>query len=955
MLVIRTDNSTFHVSKKYLCDESLVIPMKEIWIDDKLNFVEEPVEIMDREVKQLRQKCIPIVKIVEWHNYKHLDWITVHRDDGKLYKFKEGDLQRLRIQDIKDMLLLLVQGKLANLTVEECFTFNISLRMFTGSIEAYTAYSNPRGFIYQNKDKQNRLMRVDELYKFSDDTLNDFRTALDDHLKGIRMKYLSQTIWRRSDKERASTMIQAIDKQPKTRRIMRSLEKFVGQLWLPLFGGIRDVVMHESHKSKYSIHPGSDKIYQDLKKFYWWPNMKADITTFVSKCLTCAKVKAEHQKPSGLLQQPEIPEWKWEKITMDFVLGLPRTPSGYDSIWVIVVHLTKSTHFLPMKKKDSIEKLAQLYLREIVCWHGVPRFTKITRQKLARLYINEIIARHGVPVSIISDRDSYFTSRFWKSLQKALGTQLDLNTAYHPKTDGQSERTIQTLEDMIRACAMDFGGNWDTHLPLVEFSYNNSYHSSIKCAPFEALYGRRLKVARDRQKSYAEKRQKPLEFSVGDKVLLKVSPRKGVVRFGKRSKLSPRYVGPFEIVERVIPVAYRLHLPKELVGVHDMFHVSNLKKCLADVNLHVPLDEVTVDDKLRFVEEPIEILDRGGKAVTSINFEMLMQGTSLTKQERECKLYDAFDKFSYQKGETLRDFYLRFSLLLNDMNMYNMKLEQFQFITKFLSTLPSELSKFVTDVKLVRDLYSTNIDQHHADLGQHEYRANEVNTKFLNTLPPEWSKFVTDVKLVRDLHTTNVDQLHAYLGQHEYHANETSPYATSYHTPQFVSQGPSSSNLSISYVVNDTSSTANAYMASSSAFQIDYAPMVQHSSEYSPPETGLVVPVFQKGDDPIDVINHMMSFLTAVVTSRLAVRVFQKGDNPIDVINHMMSFLTAVVTSRYPATINQLRTSSNPRQQETINNERVTIQLIQGRQNSVLAGSSRPLTSGTCGAPGKQR
>nr|GEY18437.1 hypothetical protein [Tanacetum cinerariifolium] len=205
--------------------------------------------------------------------------------------------------------------------------------------------------------------------------------------------------------------------------------------------------------------------------------------------------------------------------------------------------------------------------------------------------------------------------------------------------------------------------------------------------------------------------------------------------------------------------------------------------------------------------------------------QMLMQGTSLTKQERECKLYDEFDKFAYRKGETLRDFYLRFSLLLNDMNMYNMKLEQFQ-----------------------------------------------VNTKFLNTLPPEWSKFVTDVKLVRDLYTTNVDQLHAYLGQHKYHANEVRLMHERNSDPLalFVSQGPSSSNLSISYLVNDTSSTFNhnAYMASSSAPQIDYAPMVHHSSEYSPPKTGLVVPVFQKGDDPIDVINHMMSFLTAVVTSR---------------------------------------------------------------------------------------
>nr|GEY93852.1 putative reverse transcriptase domain-containing protein [Tanacetum cinerariifolium] len=306
---------------------------------------------------------------------------------------------------------------------------------------------------------------------------------------------------------------------------------------------------------------------------------------------------------------------------MDFINKFPRTRSGHDLIWVIVDRLTKSAYFLAVREYYKTEKLA-------------------------RLYINEIIARHCVPVSIISDRDSYFTSRFWKSLQKALGTRLDLSTTYHPEIDGQSKHTIQTLEDMLRACAMDFDRNWDTHLPLVEFSYNNSYHSSIKCSPFEALYGRRcrmpiawtkvgegkllgpeivqettdktvqikerLKVARDRQKSYADKRRKPLEFSVGDKVLLKVSPRKVVVRFGKRSKLSPRYVGPFEIVERIGPVVYRLRLPQELVGVHDTFHVSNLKKCLPNVKLHVPLDEVKVDDTLHFVEEPIEILDRGG-------------------------------------------------------------------------------------------------------------------------------------------------------------------------------------------------------------------------------------------------------------------------------------------------------------------------------------------------------
>ncbi|GJS72245.1 putative reverse transcriptase domain-containing protein [Tanacetum coccineum] len=331
--------------------------------------------------------------------------------------------------------------------------------------------------------------------------------------------------------------------------------------------------MDEAHKSKYSIHPGADKMYYDLRDRYWWPGMKKDIAEYVSKCLTCLKVKAEHQRPSGLLQQPEIPVWKWEGIAMDFV--------------------TK--------------------------W--MPRILDYKMERLARLYLNEIVARHGVPISIISDRDSRFTSRFWQSMQEALGTRLDMSTAYHPQTDGQSERTIQTLEDMLRACVLDFGGSWDVHLLLVEFSYNNSYHSSVRCAPFEALYGRkcrspimwaedRLKAARDRQKSYADKRRKPLEFSVGDYVLLKVSPWKGVVCFGKKGKLAPRFVGPFEIIEKVGPVAYRLDLPEELNGVHDTFHVSNLKKCLADPTLKVPLDEIRVDAKLNFVEEPVEILER---------------------------------------------------------------------------------------------------------------------------------------------------------------------------------------------------------------------------------------------------------------------------------------------------------------------------------------------------------
>ncbi|GJZ69377.1 putative reverse transcriptase domain-containing protein [Tanacetum coccineum] len=216
-----------------------------------------------------------------------------------------------------------------------------------------------------------------------------------------------------------------------------------GRSLLPCYRDLKSVIMHESHKLKYFIHPGSEKMYQDMKKLYWWPNMKADIATYVSKCLTCARVKSEHQRPSGLLVQPAIPEWKWDNIMMDFITKLP-------------------------KENDPLDKLA-------------------------RLYLDRIVARHRIPVSIIYDRDGRFTSNFWKSFQKALGTDISMSTAYHPETDDQSKRTIQTLEDMLRACVINFGKGWVKHFPISEFSYNNSYHASIKVAPYEALYGRKCR------------------------------------------------------------------------------------------------------------------------------------------------------------------------------------------------------------------------------------------------------------------------------------------------------------------------------------------------------------------------------------------------------------------------------------------------------------------------------
>ncbi|GJX88268.1 putative reverse transcriptase domain-containing protein [Tanacetum coccineum] len=424
-----------------------------------------------------------------------------------------------------------------------------------------------------------------------------------------------------------------------------------GRSWLPCYGDLRSVIMHEAHKSKYSIHLGSEKMYQDMKKLYWWPNMKADITTYVSKCLTCARVKAEHQRPSGLPVQPEIPKWNG---------------SGIISRWILSPSL-------------------------------------LSRHKV--LTPSGIVARHGIPVSIICDHDGRFTSNFWKSFQKALGTDISMSTAYHPETDGQSERTIQTLEDMLRACVIDFeqgvgsdqksyaefegreipmefevrdmyvmsrshlgNGLYDLvsgsltkltqknkkyiwgedqvsafqllkqklcEAPILALLEENDdfvvycdashqdydceiryhpvkanvvadaikpYHASIKAAPFEALYGRkcrspvcwakvgdivqirqRLQAARDWQRSYANIRRKPLEFQVGDRVMLKVSPRK---------------------------VAYKLELPEELSNIHSTFHVSNLKKCLSDESLVIPMKELRLDDKLNFVEEPVEIMDR---------------------------------------------------------------------------------------------------------------------------------------------------------------------------------------------------------------------------------------------------------------------------------------------------------------------------------------------------------
>ncbi|XP_076952098.1 uncharacterized protein LOC143625722 [Bidens hawaiensis] len=255
--------------------------------------------------------------------------------------------------------------------------------------------------------------------------------------------------------------------------------------------------MDEAHKSRYFVHPGADKMYAGLRSVFWWPGMKKDITLYVAKCLTCSNVKDE---------QPPIPVWKWEDIAKDFITKIPSTRKQHDSIWVVIDRLTKSTHFIPIKEMYSVDRLAHIYVERIVC-------------------------HHGTPLTIISDRDGRFTSCFWKSLLSSLGTHLDLSTAYHPQSDGQSERTIQTLEDMLHSCVLYLG------------------------------FKRRLIV----------------------------------------------------LLKSGIPVAYRLDIPSKLSNVHPVFHVSNLKKFLAEGNFQIPFDEVHIDETMHFVERPVEIMDHKDK------------------------------------------------------------------------------------------------------------------------------------------------------------------------------------------------------------------------------------------------------------------------------------------------------------------------------------------------------
>ncbi|WVZ52211.1 hypothetical protein U9M48_003293 [Paspalum notatum var. saurae] len=353
---------------------------------------------------------------------------------------------------------------------------------------------------------------------------------------------------------------------------------FKNRLVVPKDMELRKKILDEAHTSMFTMHLGSNKMYQDLKQKFWWTRMKREIAKYVSECDVCQRVKADHLKPTGL----------------------PCTQKGYDSIWVIIDRFTKSAHFIP--------------------------------------------------------------------LQAALRTNLIRSSAYHPQTSGQVERVNQIQEDMLRACALTYSTKWDECLPLAEFAYNNSYQKSLEMAPFEALYGRRcrtplnwfepgervtfgpdlvtqaeeqvkfihsnLKRAQSRQKSYSDKRRRPLAFEEGDHVYLRVLPMKGVHRFGVKGKLAPRYVGPFKITERCGPVAYRLELPPHLAAVHDVFHVSQLKKCLRVPEEVVDTSQIQIGPDLTYEEHPIKILDQKQRATRrrTINFYKV-QWSNHSKEE----------------------------------------------------------------------------------------------------------------------------------------------------------------------------------------------------------------------------------------------------------------------------------------------------------------------------------
>ncbi|KAA0067801.1 DNA/RNA polymerases superfamily protein [Cucumis melo var. makuwa] len=404
-------------------------------------------------------------------------------------------------------------------------------------------------YIFDQKELNLRQRRWLELIKDYDCTIeydHGKANVVADTLKSsgsllaqfqVRSSLVAEIVGRQPEDSNLQKMLAKAKQGPEAEFELRTNEAIVkqGRLCVPNISELKGAILEEAHNSVYAMHLGSTKMYRTLKKTYWWPGMKREIAEYVDRCLICQQVKLVRQRPGGLLNPLSVPEWKWEHITMDFLFGLPHTSRGYDGIWVIVDRLTKTAWFIPIKVMSTLDQCAKSNENKVEVQYCVPS-----------------------------------------------------------QTDGQSERTIQTLEDMLRACVLQFKGNWDTHLSLMEFAYNNSYQSSIDMAPFEALYGRPCRTP----VCWNEVRERKL---VGPECVL---------RFGRKGKLSPRYIGPYQIIERVGPAAYRLELPMELARIHDVFHVSMSRKYISDPSHVLQVQPIEPKEDLSYREEAIQILDR---------------------------------------------------------------------------------------------------------------------------------------------------------------------------------------------------------------------------------------------------------------------------------------------------------------------------------------------------------
>eukprot|EP00253_Pinus_taeda_P023153 PITA_23153 len=420
------------------------------------------------------------------------------------------------------------------------------------------------------------------------------------------------------------------------------------RLYVPNQNSIKNLILDEFHISHYAGHPGYQKMITAIRKDYFWPGMKKNVAEYLAQCLECQQIKAKHQHLAGLLQPLPIPEWKWETISMDFITRLPKTKRNNDSIMVVVDKLSNAAHFIPVQSTYKAAKIAHIFMQNVFKLHGLPK-------------------------TIISNRDVKFTSTFWKTLFAEFETQLNFSTAYHPQTDGQTERVNQVVEYMLRAYVMQQPMLWEEYLHLVEFAYNNGYHTSTQMSPFEVLYSRKcrtpsswggpedrmslgpemlkemedmvkrvranLKAAQDRQKNFADWKRRFKEYQVGDHVYMRIQVKKSALQWSGCAKLAPRYCGPFQVLARIGPVAYQLVLPSH-IQVHNVFHVSVLKKYVYDPRHVIRWQDIQVEPEGEVLVEPLSILDRREvqlrrRAITQVKLQWRHFGPEETTWEDE--------------------------------------------------------------------------------------------------------------------------------------------------------------------------------------------------------------------------------------------------------------------------------------------------------------------------------